>query len=67
MDPKCARFPGGNANLTNGTHFTHIQGGGGVSEDEAEGGKSTGEMSGLSEVGGGWAIFLILGGRNSVK
>ena len=25
LDSKCARFPGENANLTNGTHFTHIQ------------------------------------------
>ena len=23
FSPKCARFPGENANLTNGTHFTH--------------------------------------------
>ena len=24
LDPKCAWFPSENANLTNGTHFTHI-------------------------------------------
>ena len=26
LDPKCARFPSENANLTNGTHFTHKRG-----------------------------------------
>ena len=26
--PKCAQFPSENANLTNGTQFTHIRGGG---------------------------------------
>ena len=69
LGPRCARFPSENGNLTNGTRFTHIRGGGilgFVGGFFLGGGGVVGDFGGFVGDFGGFIGFSLGGGVGGI-